>query len=37
MNVDATVQTLGYLDLPIEKNLDLIEEITALKKSKNAV
>ena len=37
MNVDATVQTLGYLDLPIEKNLDLVEEITALKKSKNAV
>jgi quinolinate synthase len=37
MNVDTSIQTLGYLDLPIEKNLDLAKEILKIKKKKNAV
>ena len=37
MNAEPTIQALGYLDFPIDDNLDLINEITELKKKKNAV
>jgi len=37
MNVEASIRALGYLDMPIDNNLDLVQEINDLKKSKNAV
>jgi len=37
MNVEQSIQALGYLDMPIEENLDLVKEIISLKKQKNAV
>ena len=37
MNDQPSIKALGYLDLPIEENLDLISEIAKLKKEKNAV
>jgi quinolinate synthase len=37
MNGETNIQTLGYLDLPIADHLDLVEEIDALRKKKNAV
>lgn len=37
MNIEPSIKALGYLDLPIEENLDLVKEISELKKQKNAV
>lgn len=37
MNIEPSIKALGYLDLPIEKDLDLVKEISELKKQKNAV
>jgi len=37
MNVEASIKALGYLNMPIDNNLDLVQEINDLKKSKNAV
>jgi quinolinate synthase len=37
MNVEASIKALGYINMPIDNNLDLIREINDLKKSKNAV
>ena len=37
MNVEPSIQALGYLDLPIDEHLDLVKEISELKKQKNAV
>ena len=37
MNIEPSIQTLGYLDLPIDAHLDLVKEIKELKNEKNAV
>jgi quinolinate synthase len=37
MNEDPNIRALGYLDIPIEDNLDLVQEIDELRKSKNAI
>ena len=37
MNIEPSIKALGYLDLPIEEDLDLVKEISELKKQKNAV
>ncbi len=40
MNLDKAIQELpvkGYLDLPIDKNIDIIKEINRLRKEKNVV
>ena len=37
MNEQPSIKALGYLDLPIEENLDLVSEIIKLKEEKNAV
>ena len=37
MNVEPSIQALGYLDLPIDKTLDLTKEIRKLRSEKNAV
>jgi quinolinate synthase len=37
MNVESKIEALGYLDLPIEEDLDLVKEIVKLKREKNAV
>jgi len=37
MIVEPKIKALGYLDLPIEDNLDLVKEISKLKRQKHAV
>jgi quinolinate synthase len=36
-DIDQIISETGYVDLPVGKNIDLIAEILALKKKKNAV
>jgi quinolinate synthase len=37
MDEQPSIKALGYLDLPVENDLDLLSEITKLKKEKNAI
>src|SRR5210317_1900492 len=37
MDKHPSIKALGYLDLPVEEDLDLAIEITNLKKEKNAI
>ena len=37
MEVNKSLQTLGYLDIKIDPSLDLFKEIEKLKREKNAV
>ena len=37
MELDEGIKTLGYIDLPIDSKIDLVDEIKKFKKDKNAV
>ena len=37
MEIETSIESVGYLNLPIEPGINLEEEITRLKKEKNAI